>query len=374
MSTMTSRQRLLGALRRERIDRVPLSTYEMVGYDFQSWYAQQPSYARLLQYIREKTDCVYVYGIPGLYRMDPAIKVDQLREETPEGACTRTTIHTPLGPLTRTQLVKPGIHTTWQTEHLLKSVEDVERYKSIRWVRREQAPDYGKFREMDRDLGDHGLPAPDCGDAFCTVADLFAFGEYTIMALTETELLRGLVEAQHARVMDTLRSALDAGFHGLFRICGSEYGAAPYVPPRVWHALEGPYLKEMIDLIHSYPNCFARIHSHGRYRGLLDGFKTCAPAAIDPCEPPPDGDMTLAELKSEIGGRTCLMGAMELKVLETGTPEIIRREVEQSMAMAKPGGGYIAISTASPINMPLARRTEENYYAWIDANLELGRY
>jgi len=37
-----------------------------------------------------------------------------------------------------------------------------------------------------------------------------------------------LVREQHARVVDNLKSALDAGVHGLFRICGSEYGAAPY--------------------------------------------------------------------------------------------------------------------------------------------------
>jgi hypothetical protein len=42
--------------------------------------------------------------------------------------------------------------------------------------------------------------------------------------------------------------------------------------------------------------------------------------------------------------------------------------------MAKAGSGYIAITTASPIGGELSPKTERNYLAWIDANLEFGRY
>jgi hypothetical protein len=371
---MTSRERLLGALRHEPIDRVPICTYEMVPYDYDGYWNKEPSYTRLMNLAREKTDCLFVYGIPSLYRMHPNVKVDVSSLETPDGLAVRTTVHTPLGPLATASLRKPGIFTTWHTKHLLKNEDDIQRYKSIEWVRSDRTPDYGAFHAMDKRLGDRGLPAPDTGDAFCAVAGLFSFEDYTLMAFTQTELMRELVVAEHVRVMAKLRAALEAGFHGLFRIYGSEYGAEPYVPPRIWDTLEKPFLKEMCDLIHSYPNCFARVHSHARLRGILPMLMQCGIRALDPCEPPPDGDMTLAELKAQIGDRVCLMGSMELKMLETGTPEQVREEVRKSMDMAKEGSGYIAITTASPINTPLDPKTEANYFAWIEANRELGVY
>jgi hypothetical protein len=44
------------------------------------------------------------------------------------------------------------------------------------------------------------------------------------------------------------------------------------------------------------------------------------------------------------------------------------------MAVAKRGGGFVIIPTASPINSPLSPRTEENYMEFIEASLEFGGY
>ena len=376
-TNMTSRERLLGALRHTPTDRVPISTYELHGLDLSGpfrFYHAEPSYARLLAFIREKTDSIYMWGMPALHRMHPDIRVERETREIGKGAETRETIHTPKGPLTATRLRKPGVHTTWTTEHLLKGREDIERYMSIEWVRREEPPDYGPFHEMDRQLGGRGLPGPDTGDALCGVASLFSFEDFTIFAFTETELLQAMIEAAHKRIMERLRRALDAGVYGLFRIYGSEYASEPYLPPRIWETLEKPYLREMIQLIQSRENCFARLHSHGRLRGILPHILDCGPAALEPCEPPPDGDLTLAELKATAGDRICLMGAMELRMLETGTPEQIREEVRRSVEMAGEGGGYIAVTTATASTTPLAAKTEANYIAWIEANLAFGLY
>ena len=56
MADMTSKERLLAVFRHEEPDRVPVSTYEMAGHDMESWYNKQPSYAVLMEVIREKTD------------------------------------------------------------------------------------------------------------------------------------------------------------------------------------------------------------------------------------------------------------------------------------------------------------------------------
>ncbi len=44
------------------------------------------------------------------------------------------------------------------------------------------------------------------------------------------------------------------------------------------------------------------------------------------------------------------------------------------MAQAKPGGRYVILPTAAPINIPLRAKTEENYIAWVEAALKYGKY
>ncbi len=49
-SGITSRQRLLAALKCQAIDRVPISCYGLVGWDLDSWYYKQSSYEQLLSW------------------------------------------------------------------------------------------------------------------------------------------------------------------------------------------------------------------------------------------------------------------------------------------------------------------------------------
>ena len=50
------------------------------------------------------------------------------------------------------------------------------------------------------------------------------------------------------------------------------------------------------------------------------------------------------------------MGNVELRDLEGGAPEQVRRIVRHCMDQAKRGGRYVLMPTAAPINVPLAAR------------------
>jgi uroporphyrinogen-III decarboxylase len=96
--------------------------------------------------------------------------------------------------------------------------------------------------------------------------------------------------------------------------------------------------------------------------------------AIDPCEPPPDGNMTLKEIKEKVQGRMCVFGNLELKLIENGTREEIRLAVQQCMNEAKRGGGYIIMPTAAPITSPLPQKVEENMRYFIEFSNQYGGY
>ena len=96
---------------------------------------------------------------------------------------------------------------------------------------------------------------------------------------------------------------------------------------------------------------------------------------IDPCEPPPDGDIELDEVKRRCQARgVSVWGNIELKLLEQAAPGHVRAEVRKIMDQAKAGGGFVLIPTAAPISLVLSPRTEANYKALIDAGIEFGKY
>jgi len=134
-----------------------------------------------------------------------------------------------------------------------------------------------------------------------------------------------------------------------------------------------PYVREMVELIHQ-KGAMARLHCHGKIGHVLNMIAATGADALDPCEAPPDGDITIGEIKAQVGYKMTLFGNLQLKLLENGTPNQVREETLRVMAAAKAGGRFVIMPTAAPIDADLKKRTTENYRAFIDAALEVGGY
>jgi len=375
---MTGKERCLAVLKGEIPDRVPISTYELVGWDRDAWENREPSYARLMDVIRRDTDCLYRWSAAwperGVgYFLSASEDVEAERKTRRDGADEKTlhVVHTPKGDLTSRTMARRGVHTTWVEEHFVKTGEDVERVLSVPYAPRE--PDCSSLAVARERVGERGIVKTSIADALCCVCELFEFGEFTVWALTERATVRRLLDAFHVRVMDQLRAQLEAGVGPLWRVVGAEYATPPYMPPELFAECVLPYDRDIVDLIHRYGG-YARIHCHGKISRVLDMIAATGADAIDPVEPPPQGDIDLAEAKRRIGERMTIMGNLELAMLETATAEQVRAEVGRSMEAGKPGGRFVIMPTAAPIDVPLKRRTEENYLAFIETARELGAY
>jgi uroporphyrinogen-III decarboxylase len=370
MGSLTGRERILRTLKHQPVDRVPISTYELVGYDFRSWYNKQPSYKRLMDLIREKTDCLRVCGI-----RCPNLGEKELRTEEKwrEGELrfNRVTLHTPRGDLTGLYRDQDNLLTTWCLEHLLKSVEDLERWLSIPYEPGEVNVESIKQAEID--VGDHGIPFVDIGDPLLVVAELFSFEDFLLHWITEKKKILRAMDVIFERQYDVLKTALERGAGPAFRLVGPEYATPPYVPPEGFRELVVKYDKRLIDLVHQY-NGFVRVHCHGRIRKVLPMFVEMGADGADPLEAPPSGDIELAEIKELYGRDIVLFGNMQLRDLEFATPAEIDALVKRCMESAKDAGGYVLMPTASPIDAPLKPETEANYVAFIEAGLKYGLY
>jgi uroporphyrinogen-III decarboxylase len=110
---------------------------------------------------------------------------------------------------------------------------------------------------------------------------------------------------------------------------------------------------------------FARIHAHGRLRGILDDIATMGADALDPIEPPPHGDMELGEVRERVGRQMVLFGNLEISDIELLPPdqfaEKVRRALEEGTRGA--GRGFVLMPSASPYGRIISARTMTNYEA-----------
>jgi hypothetical protein len=353
---------------------VPISTYELVGYNRKAFENNDPSYKRLMEAIREHTDCICMWepqsNATFLESAHPVeIEVETTREGN--GSVCRKTLHTPRGHLTQTTRTTDGIHTVWQVEHWCKSPEDVDVALSIPYVPVDY--DFSDYGRIEKEVEARGIIMTSIADPLWLAADLMEFGAYTVWAKTETQHFARTVELLHERAMENLERMLDVHVVDLYRICGPEYATPPYLPPELFRRFVVPYVSEMVDLIHS-KGAKARLHCHGKVGQVLEMIADTGADAVDPCEAPPDGDVTLAEVKKRVGNKMCIFGNIQIKLLEHGSAADVRDAVGRCMESAKDGGGYVIMPTAAPISSPLPAKTEENYLCFIDAALEQGRY
>lgn len=381
---MNSRERLLTAIDCKIPDRVPVSTYELVGYNSRAFENQDPSYQRLMQVIREKTDCMCMWE-PGSDAILPKsdhvgdflettahpVEMELRQNVTDSFVESFSTLHTPQGPLTRATKVFNNIHTVWKTEHWCKDTADVDRILSIPY--KPVTYDFSDLPRIKQEVGDNGIIMTSVFDALGWCVELMELSHSLLWAMIETDHFARSVEIVHERVMENLRRMLDANVVDFYRICGPEYATPPYMAPDLFHRFVTPCVKEMVELIHS-KGARVRVHSHGKIGEVLGMIAETGADGIDPCEEPPDGDITLDEVKRQVGGRMCLFGSVQLKMLEHGSKEQIEQVVRRNMAAAKAGGGYVIMPTAAPINTPLAPKTEENYLHYIDTALQYGQY
>jgi uroporphyrinogen-III decarboxylase len=378
----TSRRRLLTALAGGVPDRVPINTYELAGRNSLDWYNQQPSYRGLMDFVRTHTDCITNWNPrPATDRYtceerflcsDFPVEIETRTEAAGQFQRTTRVCRTPQGDLRSVTQTAPDVYTTWQVEHWCKSMADVDKALSVPYEpARYDASDLARVRA---ELGEHGLVMASIGDPAYLAADLMSFQDSLMWAFEYTDHFARTVAILAERVLENLRRQLDCCVLDCYRIVGPEYFTPPYLPPAMFQRFVVPHVTEMTRLIHSR-GAKVRLHCHGKIGRVLDLILETGCDGLDPCEPPPDGDLELHEVKRRYHAHgASVWGNLELKLLEHGTPDQVRAEVGKIMKQAKEGGGFVLMPTAAPINLPLSPETEANYKAFITAGLELGHY
>ncbi|MGB9626837.1 MAG: hypothetical protein ACPMAQ_18445, partial [Phycisphaerae bacterium] len=201
---MTSRERLLTALRRGTPDRVPVTIYEHSPFN-DDWANEEPSYRPLLELQRRYGDSFVFAPVESQIFLGDPNAVRGRQERQGDGAVVRVTeIETPKGPLRSVTRRDPGLMTNWQVEPLIKSDADIERVLSI-----PDPPDNvdaRRLRDLEARVGEAGVLCFSVGDAIGHVVGLFDFEDFVMRCHDDDGPIRALLARAQELVLRAIRA------------------------------------------------------------------------------------------------------------------------------------------------------------------------
>ncbi len=346
---MTSKERMMLALERQKPDRLPVTIHQWQQYHLDEYMGgvdaleafKMTGLDASIQYF----EAMGQFWIPDAERY--LIRSPEWREEiqvidaNPDGKILHHTIATPGGTLT----YKTGGDrtTTWITEYLIKRHEDVdliEKYLPVATLDKKAiAAEYGR-------VGDSGIlrgfvwgDQAGCWQHACCLIDVQAL----ILECSDNpdwvhRLLRVLLERKLRFIEESLRGAR-------FDLIETGGGAASdtVISPDLHREFCLPYDRQIHDALHSVGHK-ATYHTCGGMMHILDQVVENGANASETLAPPGVGGNITdpARVRQVYGGKVAMIGGMDqFNLLTGGTSEEIRAEVNRLFEGFGRDGGYV---------------------------------
>ena len=366
----------MATLRGEPVDRPAVNFYELGGFavdpsdpdEFNVY--NDPSWRPLLELAEEQSDLIRMRSPIKSRSHDPGGPRSEFfkTEKFLADGCSFKHVTLNIAGRIMTSLTRrsPDLDTIWTLEHLLKSTDDLKAYLELPDEVFAEKIDVAGLIEEDQKLADRGVVMVDTEDPICAAAYLFSMQDFTVVALTEQKLFHRLLE-KLSRHIYTRAQVMTEQFPGhLWRIYGPEYATEPYLPPHLFEEYVVRYTGPMVEMIQKHGG-FARIHCHGRIRAVLDYIVEMNPAAIDPIEPPPQGDVELSYVRHRYGKDLVLFGNIEFAAIENTEPAEFEKLVEKTLkdGTEGQGKGFVLMPSSAPINRKITPRVLSNYETMI---------
>jgi len=324
---MTSRERLLKAIRKEKVDRIPVAPWGLGKLNPDSDIARQ---------LIMKTD-IFIEASAGI---DPfwGDYINSL-EVLEEGVFR---LSTPAGEfswrITRTDITQAMV------EYPFKSPDDAERFLSLPY--KKPSPSLKHFYELRSWLGEEGLVLVGIPNGVCLPASFFSPEDFCLNWALNPSLIKKLTEVATERVIAMVEELCKGGVDA-FRIIGGEY-VTQQLGPKGVEALLKPYDIPLVETIRRY-GAIAYYHNHGKVWEFLDDLKALGIDALDPLEAPPWGDVELKEAQKRIGDAVCLVGNLDdMEILNKMDEKMVKAIALERIKDMKPQG-FILGGTASGI-------------------------
>ena len=344
---MTSKERLMCALNKEKPDRLPVSVHQWQGYHLDT-YLDGISDVEAFKKFGMDAQIQYFEDMGQFWLVDAdysKASTPQWRDEVevisadPDNRINHHTITTPQGVLT----YKTGgdRKTTWITEYLIKRDEDLELIRKYMPVPK---LDLKPLEAFYANVGDAGIVRGfvwgDQAGCWQHAACLKDITELIFKAMDDPAWVHQLLQILLDKKLEFVESMKGAKFDLVETGGGS--GSSTLISPDLHKEFCLPYDRRMHDALHSL-GFKVTYHTCGGTFGIeeyivangCDASETLAAPSIG-------GNQEPWEYREKIGNRIALIGGMDqFNVLTRGTPETIRKQVHTLFEKVGYEGGYI---------------------------------
>jgi uroporphyrinogen-III decarboxylase len=172
---------------------------------------------------------------------------------------------------------------------------------------------------------------------------------YGLMALLDDPgKVKACLAALSEGTVELMRGQARAGADAV--LISSAFAGAGLISPDHYREFVLPCERAIIDGFHEeFPDVPVYTHTCGSIGDRLELLAETGTSGIDTLDPPPLGNVDLADAKSRIGERLFIKGNMDpVNTVLMGTPETTFADATRRIAIGKPGGGYI-LSTACSV-------------------------
>lgn len=341
MKAMTSRQRLLAAMRREEVDRIPLAP-RMTLHLIPRLYGSDAIWA-VKKFKHDRFDCdpsvdwsfpavnpFYNYAAPLTYLKN--INASLHYQEQGDLYMVTRTFETPAGGLCEKIMVpKPGAGhygaspNPHRVEHLIKSPEDVEKVRYL-------FPDlknvnFTDYHHAVEEMGEDGvvqLNVPGPMDYWG--GEAYAMENMMMDYYERPQFFDALLQIFAEHSINMVKVALEHDVRNFFLVYFYPSLSSGW-SPKIIREKFAPVIKTQVDMIHSCGG-LADYYDDGKLMDSLDIFVDTGIDVIETCSPAPVGDFRLAESKKRWGHRVTFKGVTDMiNVMVRGTPEDIEKHV-----------------------------------------------
>jgi hypothetical protein len=363
---MNPRDRLLSTLRGQKADRVPLvlESFHYPSVDDET----DPTKREILDRVHPHLH--YFHPVPApvnRYLVTPPQRIRQLGREQKNGdTVTTSEIDTPKGPLNVAVSTNPTTRTVWTIKYPCESLEDIDKIRSIPW---ETPPNLKPpdLSALPANFQKRGIVRTSVSCPMVCVAGMMPYEYFLELCATHFDLLVELTEICCQRILQVLDVVLTDENVEYLWMGGCEWLTPPMGSPRQYEILVQQYEKQIIDRAHA-AGALCHVHCHGNVRSTIELAADRGADFFEPMEPPPDGDITMAEAKALVGDRMALGGNLEARILENGRPD----QVETAARSAFEGGKErMVLQTTAGMYSPMTSPIIANYHRMIDVWEEL---
>lgn len=182
---------------------------------------------------------------------------------------------------------------------------------------------------------------------FSQLMELFDYSTALLALLDDPGKVKACLEALTEGTIECMCRQASAGADAV--LISSAFAGAGFISPAHYREFVLPYERKAIA---GFKTVFGQVpvytHTCGAIGDRLELLETSGTNGIDTLDPPPLGNVDLADAKARVGGRLFIKGNMDpVNTILLGSPEACFRDACFRVSVAKPGGGYILSSACS---------------------------